>query len=208
MLVSRILSLLDPYPAPPLDIGLEAGGLYQSLPEAISVPLRNCLSGLMADLAVSQGAPQFQITDTLPPQPAVLPVVGKDRAQTEGRAPVPSLPLFATQMPLKHALDFQVAWAIQADRWTPSDATVQIPPDNHLSVIRLGPLIASNPSHFLQQLIISSLVGATDLSADERAQRWLFLTERLPVLLKWWKDQDSVDWPFPVSSARHEYESR
>lgn len=198
MLVSRILSLLSPYPAPPLDIGLEAGGLFQSLPESIAAPLRDCLSGLMADLAVSQDASQLQIADNLPPQPAVVPVTDKQQTKGEGKLLTPSLPPFSTQLPLRHTLDFQVARSIRSDRWTPSSPTMQVPPENHISLIRLGPLIASDSTSFLQQLIRSSLVGSTNLGADERAQRWLFLTERLPILLKWWKDQDITDWPYPV----------
>lgn len=195
-LTTRLLALLEPYPAPSLNVGLEAGGLLQSLPEALAAPLRDCLSGLMADLAISQDAAQLHITPATdiavrPPQSArVLP---------------PSLASSTSVLPSPQALEFLLAYLHRSAGWTRHPGHSQdppIPPANHIQLIRLGPHIASDPSTFLVHLIqaaVNDWGGTYNGGSPEGLPSWLFLTESLPVLLSWWKENPELKWMFPVS---------
>ena len=191
-LVSRLLSSLQPYPVPPLDVGLEAGGLFQSLPEAISVPLRDCLSGLMADLAVSQ-----ENMELSQPNPNAQTAASHDARATS--VPTPSLPPFRSQLSLKHALAYQLSSLFRSSSWTTSDPAMQRPPEDHVALLKLGSFLAPDSGDFMQQLLRSSLGQADYVEAAEGVQRWLFITERLPLLLKWWKENPLDELPFPVS---------
>lgn len=165
----------------------------------------------MADLAVSQDANQLSLTDNpaLPPQPIAAtsisqqagPGVKNEEANMNvGESiPPPSLPSFMSQVPLQHSLSLQLAWTIRADRWTPSDPSMQVPPENHLTLLKLGPYFASDPTTFLQGLIRVAVNQTNAVQAGEKVARWLFVTERLPILLKWWTENSSEDWIYPVS---------
>ena len=214
-LVSRLVSLLQPYPAPPLDIGLEAGGLFQSLPETISLPLRECLSGLMADLASSQETSQLQQLPTNPDQ-SNGGVNGKSNGAVDGPSthsgqsiPSPLLPPLHTQISLPHILAFLLTLDLHSSRWTLSPDPNTSPPkpaDHHIELVKLGPHIESDPSTFLLHLIraaITSHVGHYIGSTTEGTLRWLFMSERLPTLLRWWKDNSDPKWPYPVSRSAH-----
>jgi len=40
--------------------------------------------------------------------------------------------------------------------------------------------------------------GKYNGGSPEGLLSWIFLTEALPVLLAWWKDNPETEWPFPV----------
>jgi mediator of RNA polymerase II transcription subunit 5 len=203
LLIHRLLVSLQPYPAPPLDVGLEAGGLFQSLPETLSVPLRDCLSGLMADLAVSQDPSQAPPPPVIPPTIQASATNGVSAVTSETNAkvaaiPQPALPPLHTQLPIQHALSFEISSILRSDRWTRSDLTSDVPAENHLSLLKIGRLLSPDPSAFLAHLLRACLKASSLSAPEERVARWLFVTERLPVLLKWWKDNSDPSWAFPV----------
>ena len=205
-LTTLLLSLLEPFPAPSLDVGLEAGNLLQSLPEALAAPLRHCLSGLMADLAISQDTARLRISST-----SADPLT---TASTRTGPPV-SLTSDVASLPLPQALSFLLAHLHRSARWTrqtdhASDhaANPLRPPENHIQLIRLGPHIAHDPSTFLLHLFLTAVNdwgGSYNGGSSEGVSSWLFLTEALPLLLRWWKDHPDPKWPFPVCHGFHMY---
>lgn len=194
-LTTRLLILLEPYPGPSLDVGLEAGSLLQTLPESLAAPLRHCLSGLMADLAISQDVAQLGI------------MTAPTNATATANLPAThllSLSSGVSSLPLPHTLAFLLTYLHRSSRWTrnPEYLSEQPqPPPNHIQLIRLGPHIASDPSTFLSHLVqaaVNNWGGTYNGGAPEGVPAWLFLTEALPVLLRWWKDNPDPNWPFPV----------
>jgi mediator of RNA polymerase II transcription subunit 5 len=161
----------------------------------------------MADLAVSQGAAQLSLNDapmsqTIPSsQQAGLAADMPGIASSVVGIAAPLLPTFKSQVPLSHSLSVQMAWAIQSNRWTASDPNMNLPPDNHLTLLRLGPYFAQDSTEYLQQLIRVSISQVQAVPPEEKVARWLFLTERLPSLLKWWKGDQTMEWSYPVSYA-------
>ena len=205
-LVSRLLISLERHPAPPLDVGLEAGSLLQILPEAIVVPLRQCMSGLMADLSAQdeQQATSMSIDGptSFPPQP-----ISASDPSNPFNAVVPT-PILASDhlpLPLSKVLGFLLIQASLSSRWTPSlqyGSRPPRPPDNYTNLIRLGPRIAPDPVTFIHNLIGAAInlhCGQYTAGSFHGVQRWVFLTEILPALLKWWKEQHMPDWSYPVS---------
>jgi len=197
---TRILSLLEPYPAPSLEVGLEAGNLLQSLPEVLAAPLRDCLSGLMADLTISQDVAQLGISSA-PPDPVeisnITSVTPKSLTSSHSSPLLPQI------------FEFLLSYLLRSARWTrcPEYASEPPrPPDTHIKLLRLGPHIASDPSTFLLHLIqtaVNDWGGTYKGGSPEGVPSWLFLTEGLPVLLRWWRDNSDPKWPFPVSPAHH-----
>ena len=200
-LVAQLLTLLDSHPAPPLDVGLEAGSLLQLLPEQLVVRLRQCLSGLMADLSDQQQptSSQTMVESGLPVNQGVAP------NGAQGDLPTPILQSGPFPLPLPRSINFLLVHANTASKWTPSpDYTSKPPrpPENHIALIHLGPRIAADPSTFLLHLIQGCLAnhnGEYIGNTYRGAVRWIFMTEHLPALLRWWKDQNMPEWPFPVS---------
>ncbi|ORX39073.1 mediator complex subunit Med5-domain-containing protein [Kockovaella imperatae] len=195
--VHLLLSILEKHPAPPLDVGLEAGSLLQLLPEQLGLRLRDCLSGLMADLT-----DQNQLLNTTQ-QASGLPISAIPPLETRGDIPVPALPSGPLQLPLAKALQFTIIHALSASRWTPSPHYAARPPrlpENYSNIIRLGPQLCSDPATFLLHLLRTAVnihngeyVGST----FRGGQRWIFMTEHLPALIRWWKDQNIPDWACP-----------
>ena len=189
------MSLLEPYPAPSLNIGLEAGSLLQSLPENLAAPLRDCLSGLTADIAFSQTTIQRQPSLSRPDL-LVIP-------DPTAREPLPFIS-GATLMSLPQSLTFLLTYIHLSTRWTrhPAYGAEPLqPPANHMHLIRLGPHIAPDPSTFLSHLIkaaVNHWAESYDGNSPYGVSSWLFLTEALPVLLRWWKENADSNWPFPV----------
>jgi mediator of RNA polymerase II transcription subunit 5 len=210
---NRLLSLLQPYPAPPLDVGLEASALLPTLPDALSTPLRNCLSGLMADVALSQDAAQLQISD-LVGLGALQDGVGLGPAITEtggAEGTIPSLPgVFRLSrqplpIPLPRALDFLLAHAHRSARFTKSTYPQAQPPapwENHLHILRAGRYFELDPEAFLLQLVESGLQACLESYQNIGAhfvKMFLFLVDGLPTLLRSWMDAEDSDWAYPVS---------
>ncbi|CAD6584259.1 MAG: mediator complex subunit, partial [Tremellales sp. Tagirdzhanova-0007] len=190
-LTIRLLSLLEPYPAPSLNVGLEVGGLLQSLPEKLAAPLRHCLSGLMADIAFSQDTIRTQPSSSRPDLPNLT---ARDSSPPSSGS---------TLMPLPQSLTFLLTYVHLSTRWTRHPAygvEPSQPPANHIHLIRLGPHVAPDPSTFLSQLIqaaVKQWAESYDGDSCDGVSSWLFLTEALPVLLSWWKENADPHWLFP-----------
>lgn len=215
-LTNRLLSLLQPYPAPPLDVGLEASALLPVLPDVIATPLRNCLSGLMADVAMSQDVAQMQISvpsAAFDVSSSGITGEGEGSAKTADDGSVTPLtrvwtpPRQSSPIPIQHAIDFLFAHAIRSSRWTRSPYPPSNPPEpwqSHIEVLRIGRYLCPEPDRFLLQLIETSLKACLNtyqaLSSDF-VDRFLILTEALPTLLRSWKDNGDADWSYPVSTS-------
>ena len=196
-LIGRLLTALQPYPAPPLDVSLEAGSLTSALPETVAAPLRDCLSWFMADFAVTQGAAQMNINDV--PAPTAIAVPAPAIASDADRAiPVPALPPFSSSISLSASLEWEISHILRSNRWTISDPTMLKPPENHIALLRLAPLLATDASVFLRETLAAAVRYHEGVPKDETVQRWLFATERLPILLKYWKGTSDLDYGYPV----------
>jgi mediator of RNA polymerase II transcription subunit 5 len=213
-LINRLLSLLQPYPAPPLDVGLEASALLPVLPDVIATPLRNCLGGLMADVAMSQDVAQMQISvPSAAFDVSSRGITGGGLAKTADDGSVTPLtrvwtaPRQSSPIPIQHAIDFLFAHALRSSRWTRSSYPPSNPPEpwqSHIEVLRIGRYLCPEPDRFLLQLIETSLKACLNtyqaLSSDF-VDRFLILTEALPTLLRSWKDNGDADWSYPVSAS-------
>ncbi|RSH95318.1 mediator complex subunit [Saitozyma podzolica] len=211
-LINRLLSLLQPYPAPPLDVGLEASALLPVLPDVIATPLRNCLGGLMADVAMSQDVAQMQISvPSAAFDVSSRGITGGGLAKTADDGSVTPLtrvwtaPRQSSPIPIQHAIDFLFAHALRSSRWTRSSYPPSNPPEpwqSHIEVLRIGRYLCPEPDRFLLQLIETSLKACLNtyqaLSSDF-VDRFLILTEALPTLLRSWKDNGDADWSYPDS---------
>lgn len=205
-LTARLLALTPPYPAPPLDVGLEVGGLLQSLPEKVSTPLKNCLSGLMVDLAINQGAADLSISGALEPS---IPNANGSGGAGQAVGELHGLAVSGnSSLPLSQALAFLLSYIHHANRLTPSrpegwdSPTAQLPPSHHLVLHQLGPRLTPDPPMFLSELIASA-IQAVGGSLDGRAERWQFLIEGLPALILYWRDHSDQAWPYPVCFLLH-----
>ena len=194
-LVNRLLTLLPQSPTPPLSVGLEAGALMQSLPDAVVIPLRNYLSGLMVDLFPPADT---QMGDGSMPVDMANPgqtVNGLNPAPDQGKLHSGPMPL-----PLPQVLAFLLIHAITASAWLPADAQSSSPDPNLVNIIRLGPRLAADPATFLLHLVRASIkihTGEYWGGSFDGIQRWLFMMERLPLALSWWKEHSLPDWPYP-----------
>ncbi|KAK4687983.1 mediator of RNA polymerase II transcription subunit 5, partial [Tremellales sp. Uapishka_1] len=179
-LTGRILSLLAPYPAPPFDVGFQAGQLLSSLPDGLASPLRDCLSGLMADLTISQNQPQ------------IYPSVAKDASASGPTSISHSLPLLPT-------ITFLLEHLHRCSDWEVSRPDSSNPPTHHLRLVRLGSQICSDPSSFLLHLLQAAMEALlrTPMGTQEGVIRWLFLIEGLPSLMDWWKQNPENGWIYP-----------
>lgn len=205
-LVNRILSLLQPYPAPPLDIGLEAGGLFQSLPEALSVPLRDCLSGLMADLAVSQDVPRTQvtissvITNTQTSSDPNQPSIGKE---TSGGVSTPSLPPIHPSWSPDESLAYVLSHIYHLSGMDAGSKDHLSPPHAHRDLIHLGAHLTADSETFTAGILRASIIhvhtALRSQKLDEVRWGWIFFVEHIPALLKWWRSIPTADWSCPVS---------
>jgi hypothetical protein len=152
----------------------------------------------MADFAVTQGAAQMNIGDVPAPTTMPLPVPAADgeAAQT---IPVPTLPPFSSSLPPSASVEWEISWILRSSRWTRSDPTMIKPPENHIALLRLAPLLSADASVFLTELLAAAIRYHEGAPKDEAVQRWLFATERLPILLKYWKGTSDLDFSYPVS---------
>lgn len=211
-LLVRILSALEPYPAPPLEVGLEISGLLPQLPEALSQTLRTCLGGLMADLTISQTAvdpganaaplTQVQANGALPGQTELPPLPPTFPASR----PHPPIPL-------PHMISFLLSYAMDTAKYasaSPSTSTRDPPWSNHLMMFRAGRYLSA-PETFLVHLVEGSLqliMGTHQTFTPDLQKAMMFVTEWLPGLLRYWRDTSTSDWAYPVSISPNSRGSR
>jgi mediator of RNA polymerase II transcription subunit 5 len=213
-LVSRVLSIVAPYPAPPFDVGLEASQLMGSLPDTISMPLRESLSGLMADLAISEGT-QAQLQSQAQTQ-AILPSGPKTTgtAQSFG-APETKGPRLCSLYPPDVYADTQPqALAIllasyrqqrQYDRNPSYSSTPPRPPKGLLDILKVAWTLTTDGDRLLSDLLsvaVDQISGEAFGVDGKGVDGWVLLVEDLPTLLRRWKDQPGSKTQFPVSLAR------
>ncbi|ORY26244.1 mediator complex subunit Med5-domain-containing protein [Naematelia encephala] len=203
-LTARILGLVQPYPAPPLDVGLEAGGLLQTLPEMVSTPLRDSLGGLMADLAISQDTTGMGLSldgmtgmeNVIPNQGDITMHGGDENAQT---VTLPPLGTDISSLPLPQSLAFLLNYLRRSSRWTDNADS-----SGDQVLLRLAPHLAPDPTTFLAQLLEASIVafsGQADGDSPGGIEKWLFISEGLPSLLQSWKGHGDLGYPYPDTLA-------
>lgn len=209
--IARLLTCLSPFPVPPLDVGLEAGQLLPSFTDAIGIPLRNCLGGLMA--GATTGDPR-QVGQVVYQEDSQL-AQGHSSSNVETSANPP--------LPLKAIVAFLLEQAHRASQWNPHELSLEIghyqtPAPSYIRLIKAGKHICYDPEEFVVALFevsIERLIsenGGRLIGKAEGIRDWGWVTESLPSLLRWWrlqKEEDGfVGWQLPVRSAPeiHHYE--
>jgi hypothetical protein len=74
-----------------------------------------------------------------------------------------------------------------------------------LPLLKAGRYFAS-PEKYLVNLLESSLqlvMGTHQTITPDLQRSLLFATERLPQLLKYWKENSAQEWPYPVSQLTY-----
>lgn len=214
-LVSRVLSIVEPYPAPPFDVGLEVSQMMGQLPEVLAVPLRQSLSGLMMDLAMSDGASRnqaFNGGDSSMPsyqqQQQQQASVGGGPSGASGSAELSTDIKFPSPAEsfapfLSHAIALLVsAYRQTRPRERHADYTAS-PPSPNPGLIRLLKLswrICDSSDVLLNNLlsaIVSQAVSAPPNLDGPSIDAFVMLVEELPEILHWWKTQQSPRLSFP-----------
>lgn len=209
-LLSRVLAVVAPYPAPPFDVGLEASQLMGALPDILSVPLRESLSGLMMDLAVSDGVARTQAAQQSHPQKRQT-----QDGQVEDGAPDfvfgrpgktfgPVLPQAMGLLVENHRRSRHRARAIHKDGLPTSSA------GGLVDLLKLSWRICEQGD-----IVLSSLLGVilSQVTAEPPAlhassvDAWLTLVEELPTALHWWKAQTDARLRYPVRQESKAQES-
>lgn len=212
-LVSRVLSIVAPYPAPPFDVGLEASQLMGSLPDTISMPLRESLSGLMADLAISEGTQaqlqvQAQTQAVNPSAPNTILNAQKPGAlETEGPRLSSIYPPDVYADTLPQALAVLLALYRQQrqyDRNPSYSSTPPRPPKGLLDILKVAWTLTTDGDRLLSDLltvVVDQISGEAFGVDGKGVDGWVLLVEDIPTLLRRWKDQPGPKTQFPVSLA-------
>ncbi|KGB76012.2 hypothetical protein CNBG_1850 [Cryptococcus deuterogattii R265] len=198
--IARLLTCLSPFPVPPLDVGLEAGQLLPSFTDAIGIPLRNCLGGLMAE-ATTNG-----------PQQVRQVVYQEDSQLAQGHSSSNVETSANSSLPLKAIVAFLLEQAHRASQWNPYELSLEVehyqtPAPSYIRLIKAGKHICSDPEEFVVALFevsIERLIsedGRRLIGKAEGIRDWGWVTESLPSLLRWWrlqKEEDGfVGWQLP-----------
>lgn len=221
-LLAQILSITAPYPAPPFDVGLEASQLMPLLPDVLSMPLREALSGLMTDLAISESTAQLQVTTNTannaggPPQAASqTAVAGSQDVEMSKQDDHPAISAFTDPPPKTVTPSRMISLLLAAARSRRThrrtgDLEANDPkpePDPDLvNIIRLcsasdwcesGEIALTSllESAMEQTIAAGDLQGVTPEAVRTR-QVWV---EEIPLVLKWWKHQGDLKMAYPVS---------
>ena len=214
-LIGRILSIIEPYPAPPFDVGLEASQLMGSLPDDISIPLRQSLSGLMTDLAISEGsAQQAQAVPTTVDQLSLSRPQQVMAGMSDGPAISSIMLADAFSDAIPQAIALLLASYREGLRYDKTEQTTSTTPKipskrgrdllkQCWSLVSLG---SSSNVIFSADVILDRIMGVTleqvipDLSGlgAKNVDGQMLLLENLPSLLRWWKDQSDGGSNYPV----------
>ncbi|BEI80974.1 hypothetical protein CcaverHIS002_0201340 [Cutaneotrichosporon cavernicola] len=191
-LAARLTALIPPLPAPPFEAGLEAAQLSSVLPEDVAKPLRDCLTGLIADLPMPEAAPAPAIFSDVP--------IVSGFAELDG---VPQLSNLPTTLPLRQMASFLIEYTERAQSWTSSSSYYTVPPQppqNLVYLIRLGRALTSDSQAYLLALLEAAsarVIASLTLAPSQATRAYVFFTEELPVALRWWRDNADRKWPFP-----------
>ncbi|WVF65645.1 hypothetical protein IAT40_000376 [Kwoniella sp. CBS 6097] len=195
-LVGRTVLLLASFPAPSLDVGLEAGQLLPSLPEEISVPLRNTLSGLMADLATQDMQSANDLTSAVGGGSGSQEVrMGEQGSQQVQNA-------IGQRLPLDQTISFLLERARRAQRWRADvDGDTTIPHAGLLEILKIAPSLSYEPSEFLSTVLQVSIRALVEKPVDgpgtEAGEWWGLVTDGVLSLIGWWKTHSEDRFPFP-----------
>jgi mediator of RNA polymerase II transcription subunit 5 len=205
-LISRILSIVEPYPAPPFDVGLEASQLMGSLPDTISMPLRQSLSGLMTDLAISEGSAQ-PLTAGL----AATTVQSRPQAIDVGLSTGPEISSIKLSDAFSNVIPQTISMLLASYRErvgyeanTKYAANPSVPSEGLEKLMKLCWSLGSTGEVILEQLLTTMLqqvVPDTNGLGAHNVDACMLLLEGLPVVLRWWKDQ-SDGLTYPVSNTK------
>lgn len=191
-LAAQLTALIPPLPAPPFEAGLEAAQLSGVLPEEVAKPLRDCLTGLMADLPMPEAAPAPAIFSDVPMVSGFPELDG-----------VPQLSNLPTTLPLRQMAGFLIEWAERAQSWTPSSSYASDPPQppqHMVYLIKLGRALTSDSQAYLLALLEAAstrVIASLSLASGPATRAYVFFTEELPVAMRWWRDNADPKWPFP-----------
>lgn len=211
-LVCRLVALLPPYPAPPLDVGVEASGILPVLPDAVAVPLRAALSGLMADVEQAQGAAAMQFLAQAVNGSQAGTATGTVQDAAAGWSDIDPLPnVFAaprsqSAMPAPQAIALLLVSIRRSMRWVrspfpPPARPYPAPWPTLQRILAIGRVFATTPQEFFAAVIsgaIAELVEVSSAGKPHRGERWIFLVGGLPEFLRWWMDNPLEDWALPV----------
>lgn len=214
-LLGQVLGIVAPYPAPPFDVGLKVSQLMGTLPETVAVPLRKSLSGLMMDLAMSDGEVQNQgFTNPTQMQPALASIQrqeGLDDSKLNAAATDSQSLVEAMAKVRPHAVALLASQYRQTrarERLSAKVDTLQtpVPKPGMIKLLKLCWRIFDTSEDMLEILlttVISQAMGQTPGMKWEGdyVDNLNLLHEELPVALKWWKDQPDCRLPYPVSPA-------
>jgi mediator of RNA polymerase II transcription subunit 5 len=201
-LISRILSIVEPYPAPPFDVGLEASQLMGSLPDTISMPLRQSLSGLMTDLAISEGSAQPVSAQELAP----TTVQSRPQAVDAGLSAGPEISSIKLSDAFNNVIPQTISLLLASYRDRVGceanakyAANPPIPSEGLQRTVKLCWALGSTGEVILEQLLTTMLQqvipDANGLKAHN-VDACMLLLEGLPDVLRWWKDQsDGLAYP-------------
>lgn len=217
-LLAGVLSIVAPYPAPPFDVGLEASQLMAALPEVLSTPLRDALSGLMTDLAISESTAQLQVngdtnvkvntaTSGLPSNSDLdmQPVGQLGNMRVDGS----DLSIHLASRPSGLALQHALALLLSASksRRTGDRSLYDVDPPaarpELIDALRICMSMCETPDDTVRLLLqiameqTVSLGELTGINLDAVLARH-FWAEDIPVLMRWWKDHSDVKYPFLV----------
>ena len=202
-LISRILSIVDPYPAPPFDVGLEASQLMGSLPDTISMPLRQSLSGLMTDLAISEGSAQ-PVTAGLAP----TTIQSRPQAIDAGLSTGPEISSIKLSNAFSNVIPQTIALLLASYRDRVGyeanakyAANPPVPSEGLQKLMKLCWALGGTGELMMEQLLMTTLqqvIPDTNGLKAHNVDACMLLLEGLPVVLRWWKDQ-SNGLAYPVS---------
>ena len=214
-LLGHVLAIVAPYPAPTFDVGLQVSQLMGTLPEVLAIPLKKSLSGLMMDLAMSDGAVQNQaFTNPIQAQPTT---VGKPRQEggddsTLHSAAMNSQSLYEAMSKVRPQavalLGSHYRQTRSRERMDAKVDTLQtpVPKPGIIKLLKLCWRIFDSSETFLECLLATMISQAM---GQRPGMKWeggyvdnlTILLEELPVVLKWWKDQSECRLPYPVSAS-------
>ena len=205
-LLGRMLAIVKPYPAPPFDVGLEVSQLMGKLPETIASPLKESLSGLMMDLAISDGATQNQV---FPVEARVPPVAAKSQTSDiddiNSQSPQGDFAYMRPQAMALLVTNYHQSRARESRHMKDLALETPMPHQGLIKLLKICWRIFEN-SEALLTTLLTTMVGSAMGQSEEMRWRWdgsyvdrlIVLFEDLPVALRWWKDQSECSLPYPV----------